>query len=91
MTDQPTDLDALIEFPTTFVFRVMGEASADFADRCNRAVQRALSRPPEAVEVKPSSRGTYQSVRLGVTVVSSDEVRAVYAELHALEGVRLLL
>ncbi len=90
-TEATRALDELLDYPNLFVFRVVGAADADLEAACRRAVLQHLERPAEATEVKPSAGGKWVSVRLAVTVVSADEIRGLYAFLHALPGVRMVL
>jgi putative lipoic acid-binding regulatory protein len=84
-------LDELLEFPTVFVFRVMGPAGVGLDRACREATQATLGRAPEGVEVRPSSKGRWCSVRIGTTVVSADEIERLYGALRDLDGVRLVL
>lgn len=84
-------LEELLEFPTVFVFRVVGPADTGLDQACRAAVRSTLGRAPEAVEVRPSSKGRWCSVRLGTTVVSADEIERLYGALRDLDGVRLVL
>lgn len=90
MSDTPP-LEELVEFPSVFVFRAMGEASPGFADRCVTAVRDALGREPEGVESKPSKEARYLAVRIGATVIEPAEIHAVYKALRAVDGVRMVL
>lgn len=84
-------LDDLVDFPTRFVFRAMGQAREGFAQDCDRAVRDALSRPSESLESAPSRKGNYLSVRVAAVVEDKDEVFAVYAALKAVPGVKMVL
>lgn len=90
MADTPS-IDELIDFPTVFVFRAMGDADDGFPDRCVAAVHEALGRAPEGVETRASRQARFLAVRVGAVVISTDEIYAVYAALRAVEGVRLVL
>ncbi len=91
MGDPRARFEDLLDFPTLFVFRVVGVADADFKGRCIALIQETLGRRVEAAETRPSSRGRYCSVRLCVTALSADELREVYQAFRGLEGVRLVL
>ncbi len=83
--------EELLTFPCLFVFRVVAHTGEETKRACEAALLAVLSRPAEGVEVKPSSKGNYQAIRIGVTVISADEIRALYAALNAVEGVRMVL
>ena len=44
-----------------------------------------------APKVKPSSKGTYQSISIPVTVDSKALIETIYTELNKLESVRYIL
>ena len=83
--------EELLEFPCLFVFRVVAPAGEQIRQACEAVLQDLLSRPAEGVEIKPSSKGNYQVIRIGVTVISADEIRALYTAFHEVEGVRMVL
>jgi len=89
-TPSKATLEDLMEFPAELVLRVMGERSDDLIERCTDVVTGSLGRAPIHVDVQPSSRGNFQSVRLRVRVESADEVRATSRALKAVPGVRLV-
>ncbi len=90
MSETPP-LEELIDFPAVFVFRAMGDAGDDFADRCVAAVRDALGRDPEGVETRPSKGNRFLAVRVGALVLEPADIHAAYAALKAVEGVRLVL
>lgn len=83
--------EELLDFPCTFVFRVVAHTGERTRTACEAVLQTLLARPAEGVEVKPSSKGNYQVIRLGVTVISADEIRALYTALNDVDGVRMVL
>lgn len=83
--------EELLEFPCLFVFRVVAHNGQQTRLACEAVLRDMLSRPAEGVEVKPSSKGNYQVIRLGVTVISADEIRALYTALNEVDGVRMVL
>jgi putative lipoic acid-binding regulatory protein len=91
LSELPPRFEDLVEFPVLFVFRAVGAAEADFPGRCVAALTAALGRPPTSHELRPSAGGRFVGVHLGAMVASADELRAVYAALQALEGVRVVL
>jgi putative lipoic acid-binding regulatory protein len=91
MDDPRARFEDLVEFPSVFVFRVLAHASEDLPERCAAAVLADVHREVEAIEVKPSGKGNYVAVRVGVTVASADEIRSLYTALHAVSGVRMVL
>ena len=93
MTDkkQQKRFEELLEFPCLFVFRVLAHNGDQVRTGCEATLKRVLSRPAEGVEIRPSSKGNYQVIRLGVTVISADEIRSLYTAFNDVEGVRMVL
>ena len=91
MSKPQARFEDLVEFPSLFVFRALGAASADLHQRCVRSVEQHLDRRVESVETAPSSKGAYVAVRVGVIVTSADEIRSTYDLLAKVEGIRMVL
>ena len=96
MTTSPTTgsdkrFEDLLEFPTDFTFRAVCEAEPNILADCRAAVAEILSRPVSKTATQPSRKGNYVVVRLTATVLDADEIRAVYAGLDAVDGVRMVL
>jgi len=73
----------LLEYPLDYVFKVMGLAADDFPEHARRLVARVVGdAPAERVTIRASAGGKYQSVSVGVTLVSEEQRRAVYQALH---------
>jgi len=85
-----TKFDELMEFPCAFPYKVVGDASDTLADRVVEVVQRHV--PGDyAPTSKTSSKGTYNSITIRVTVQSKEQVETLYTELAAIEGVKRVL
>lgn len=84
-------LEDLVEFPSTFTFRVVATSSDGLADRAAALVSDAVGRSHDTVEEQPSKNGNYRSVRVAVLVESAEEIRAAYAALKTIPGVKMLL
>ena len=91
MTRPTPKLEDLVDFPTPFTFRVMGEADETLVARCTAALEGTLGRPVDEVELRESAQGRFLAVRLGVQVHDADEIYGVYAALREVSGVRLVL
>lgn len=83
--------ETLLTYPCSFTFRLVARARPDREEECRRCVERVLERPVASVGIQPSSAGNWCAVRVEADVRSADEIRAVYAALHALPEVRMLL
>jgi putative lipoic acid-binding regulatory protein len=85
-----TKFDELLEFPTVLNFKVMGVASDDLPDIIIAELQKHT--PGDySPKIKPSSKGTYLSVAIAVTVTSKEHIETIYETLTALEQVRYVL
>ena len=76
--------EAVNQYPCKRVFTAIGEGSDDFRDAMVACVESALACKvhPEAVLVRPSSSGKYNSVKIGPMLVSdAGEVVAVYRQM----------
>ncbi len=85
-----TKFDELLEFPCTFAFKVMGIADPQMVQDVIAVIQRHA--PGDyAPKIKPSSKGTYHSLSIPVTVTSKEHIETIYTELNDLELVRYIL
>lgn len=90
MNDYSQRLDALIDFPDDFTFRILAESRNNILTDCLELVETMLERPVKG-EMVPSRKGRFCSVRLNVTVHTANEIVLVYESLHKVEGVKVLL
>lgn len=80
------------QFPGPYVFKVIGENSADFVARVVQVAVLVLgprSRPN--VSLRTSKGGKHQSITLTVKVEDAERVLDIYEGLQGLTGVRFLL
>jgi putative lipoic acid-binding regulatory protein len=85
-----TKFDELLEFPTVLNFKVMGVACDELPDLIIAELQKHT--PGDYIpKIKPSSKGTYHSVSIKVTVTSKDHIETIYKTLTAIEQVRYVL
>jgi putative lipoic acid-binding regulatory protein len=85
-----TKFDELLEFPCTFSFKVMGIADPQLILDVLAVIQKHA--PGDySPRVKPSSKGTYHSLTIPVTVTSKNHIETIYKELNTLELVRCIL
>lgn len=90
-TDGQTRIDQLVDFPTTFTFRVVGEATAQLEARTVAACVDQVGRMPENVTTAASGKGNFESIRATMRVEDAAEVERLYAALRGIPGVRLVL
>lgn len=85
-----TKFDELLEFPCQLTFKVMGLAQEDLPVKIVEVLQQHA--PGDyAPTIKPSSKGTYHSVAVGVTVTSKEHIELLYTELSKIDIVRYVL
>ena len=70
-----TKLNELLEFPTPFTYKVMGQALPELVDQVVEVVQRHA--PGDySPSVKPSSKGNYHSVSITINATHIEQVEA---------------
>ncbi|RKH42436.1 HP0495 family protein [Corallococcus sicarius] len=74
----------LIEYPAIYTFKVMGEQTPDFSEHVRSLFKRKMGAEvsPDSIHVQPSSKGKYVSLSVSVFLLSEEQRRAIYAELH---------
>lgn len=85
-----TKFDELMEFPSSFPFKIVGEASDTLQDRVVAVVQ-SLAPGDYSPSTKVSSKGTYNSVTITISVTSKEQIEQLYIQLAAIEGVKRVL
>ncbi|WP_163936923.1 DUF493 family protein YbeD [Paraferrimonas sp. SM1919] len=85
-----TKFDELLEFPCSFPYKVVGNARANLADDVVAVVQSIVPGDYTTSE-QASSKGTYVSVTIRVTVQDKPQVESLYQRLAAIEGVKRVL
>jgi len=84
--------DTLLQFPTDFPIKIMGERRDDFAQTMVDIVLRhAPDFQPETVEMRVSSSGNYLSVTCTVRATSKAQLDALYREVTAHPWVKMVL
>lgn len=72
-----TKLNELLEFPTPFTYKVMGQALPELVDQVVEVVQRHA--PGDYTPtVKPSSKGNYHSVSITINATHIEQVETLY-------------
>ena len=89
MQEQPK-LKDLLEFPCQFTYKVLGFAKPNLPDLVLNTIQKHA--PGDySPSVKPSGKGTYQSVSVTIHATSIEQVDILYKELGAIDIVRMVL
>lgn len=90
MTVKDTKFGELLEFPCQQTFKIMGLAQDDLPIKVIEVLQRIA--PGDYVpKIKPSSKGTYHSLSLSVTVSSKEQMEQIYNELGNIDIVKAVL
>ncbi|MEQ1663436.1 MAG: DUF493 domain-containing protein [Thiobacillus sp.] len=88
MSDEAT----LLEFPTDFPIKIMGERRDTFAQAMIELVQRhAPDFRPETVEMRASQNGNYLSVTCVIRATSKAQLDAIYRDISAHPWVKMAL
>ena len=89
MSDTET---TLLEFPTDFPVKIMGEARAEFAPTMVELVQRhAPDFQAASAEMRASSSGKYLSITCTIRATSKAQLDALYQEITAHPWVNMAL
>ena len=84
-------LEDLLEFPTAFTFRVVATERDTLESEVVGIVAGVLDRSALQVRRQPSSKGSFTSIRVTAVVTTANEIRQVYADLQAIDGLHMLL
>ena len=79
MTQKP-----LIEYPTVYTFKVMGLQEHGFGEYVRQLFKRMMGTEvsPDSISLQPSSKGKYVSVTVSVYLLSEEQRRSIYTQLH---------
>ena len=85
-----TNFDKLLDFPSILKFKIMGITHPDLIDQVLNTLQQ-LAPDDYAPTVTPSSKGTYQSLSVPVTVTDKEHIEQIYSALNKLDLVKYIL
>lgn len=86
------EITTLLEFPTAFPLKIMGEARDDFAQQMVEIVlKHAPDYDPASIEMRPSKQGKYLGVTCVIQATSQAQLDALYRELSAHPLVKMVL
>ena len=84
--------DTLLQFPTDFPIKIMGEKREGFAHAMIELVQRhAPDFKAETLEMRASSSGKYLSITCTIRATSKAQLDALYQEITAHPWVNMAL
>lgn len=82
----------LIEFPSAFPIKIMGEAQEGFAQAMVEIViKHAPDYDAASIEMRPSSGGRYLGLTCTITATSQEQLDALYRELSGHPLVKVVL
>ena len=85
-----TNFDQLLDFPCQQTYKIVGFAHERLPQDVISCLQ--IHAPGDYLpKVKPSSKGTYHSISLSITVTSKAHMETLYVELAKLELVKVVL
>ncbi len=85
-------LESVHPFPGVYQIRAIGSTAGDFETRVVEAVADELATPSELTHSLRYTRGgRHVSVTMEITVQNAEQVRAIYARIHDVDGLQLLL
>ena len=85
-----TKLNELLEFPTPFTYKVMGQALPELVEHKDE-VEKRHAPGDYTPTVKPSSKGNYHSVSITIDATHIEQVETLYEELGKIDIVRMVL
>jgi len=85
-------LESTHKFPCVFTFKAIGLTSNDFVDRVLAAVKLELkSEVDPTYSSRVTAGGKHTSVTVEPTVNSAEQVIAIYHNIHAVDGLVMMM
>ncbi len=74
----------LIDYPTVYAFKVMGKLEHGFAEYIRQKFSRLMGSEVsrDSIAENVSKQGRYVSLTVSVYLLSEDQRRTIYAEIH---------
>jgi putative lipoic acid-binding regulatory protein len=74
----------LIEYPTEYTFKVLGKQEHGFREYVRQLFKRTMGTEVslDSIAERPSRLGKYLSVSVSVYLISEEQRRAIYLQLH---------
>ncbi len=84
--------DITIQFPCAYPIRVIGEHSETFVRDVVAVVrQHDETLTPDAVSLRQSKQGRYESVRITITATGEAQLKAMHTALMEIDEVKMVL
>ena len=85
------DPQDLMEFPCLYTFKAVGVSGDEFAEGILAAAREHCEVASDAVHIRPSGKGSYQSVSVFVRLENYRQLTAIYAAMKEVPGLKMLL
>src|SRR5258708_38752916 len=84
MMNKEAEKKPLIEYPTVYSFKVMGKQEHGFREYVRALFRRLMGTEIslDSISEQPSSQGKYVSITVSVYLLSEEQRRAIYEQLH---------
>lgn len=81
-----------IAFPCSYPIKIIGVAGDNFKEEVIAAVEIHTGKlAAELIDLQPSKKKNYLSVRLTITATGEEQLIAIFADLKAIPNVKLVL
>ena len=91
LDDRRARFEDLMQFPAVTLMRVVGEPTEAVRTTALAIASAGSLRPAALVGSRPSAHGHYVALHIEVEVRDAEALRALYAALKAVPGVRIVL
>ena len=85
------DPQELLEFPCHYTFKAVGVSGKEFCEGIFAAARHHAAVSRDAVHVRPSGKGNYQSVSIIARLDSYQQLTSIYAAMKEVPGLKMLL
>ena len=88
---EPVNPEDLLEFPCHYTFKAVGISDVSFSAEISAAVGSHAEVHQDAIHVRPSGKGNYQSVSIMVRLENYQQLTDIYAAMKKVPGLKMLL
>ena len=87
----PLSPEDLLDFPCHYTFKAVGESGLRFSTDISAAVGLYAVVHQDAINIRASGKGNYQSVSIIVRLDCYQQLIDIYAEMKSVSGLKMLL
>ena len=88
---KPVNPEDLLDFPCHYTFKAVGISDARFSAEITAAVGLHAIVHQDAIHLRPSGKGKYQSVSIMVRLENYQQLTDIYAAMKTVSGLKMLL